>query len=330
MRARGYTLTELLVALLIGGLLLLAACRLLATTGATLHTRDSAADLAARAALALDAIEADVRLAGFYGLTNAGGDFRFLQGADVAAALPATALAQSAAPVSALPLAAHACGVNFAIDLARPVEADNNRHALGRARTAACAARGGARAGADSLTLRHAAPRAAAAPDPGRAQLLVSRIDPAQRWLLIDGLLPPATLLLPLRLQLHDLSVQSYYIANSSVGEPGVPALRVKSLTTISGSAAFTDTEVMAGIEDLQVRLLTASGSYDPDRLPAGEVVRAVQLWLLLRAARPEPGFVDPRIYAYADRSLALDAGQRRYRRLLASRTVALRNAPLR
>ena len=97
---RGFTLTELLVALLIGSLVLVAACRLLATTSSTLYTRDSAADLAARAALALDAVEADVELAGFYGLSNVGGDFRFLQGSDVAAALPPAAMAQTATPLA--------------------------------------------------------------------------------------------------------------------------------------------------------------------------------------------------------------------------------------
>jgi hypothetical protein len=231
--------------------------------------------------------------------------------------------------LAALPAAAQACGVNFAVDLSKSVEGDNNLFALGRSRTAACAARGGARPGADTLTLRHADSRAAIAADPGRVQLLVSRTDSAQRWLLNDGVLPPAPTLQPLRVQLHDLMVQIYYIANSSVGTPGLPALRLKSLTTLSGGAAFVDTEVMSGVEDLQVRLLTSSGSYDADRLPAGATVRALQLWLLLRAVQLEPGFFDTRDYRYADRVFALTGAERRYRRLLVSRTIGLRNAPL-
>lgn len=329
MQVRGYSLTELLVALLLGSLVLLAACRLLATTGATLTTRDSAADLAARAALSLDAVEADVRLAGFYGLTNDATGIGFLQGGDTAAALPAAALSQSAPALPAVPGPAHACGSNYAIDLSQPISADNNRFQLGHDRTSACAARGGAVPGADTLTVRHAAARVAAAVEPGRLQLLVSRTDPGQRWLFNDGTLPVATAPEPLRLQLHDLSVQAYYVARSSVGMPSLPALRLKSLTAIGGAAAFTDTEVMPGVEDLQVRLLTTSGDHDPGTVPPGEAVRAVRVWLLLRAEHPEPGFTDPRVYAYADRRLLLDAAQRRYRRLLASRTIALRNAAL-
>jgi hypothetical protein len=233
----------------------------------------------------------------------------------------------AAAPLGALPSTAQACGNNFAVDLSRPVEGDNNRYVLGPGRAASCNARGGARAGADTLTLRHADSRPAAAPDAGRLQLLVSQTDPLQRWLLIDGALPPTPPLLPLQVQLHDLVVQSYYIANSSIGVPELPALRLKSLTRVGGNASFVDSEIMPGVEDLQVRLLTNSGDFEPDAVPAGETVHAVQLWLLLRAAQPEPGFYDARDYVYADRAFAFTPADRRYRRLLVSRTIGLRNA---
>lgn len=328
MKPRGFTVAEVMVAMLLGCLVLIAATRLIAVASGTLRTRDDAADLLARADMALDAMEADVQLAGYYGLADTGRDFGFLQGGDAAAALPGTALRETAPPLAPLPASAQACGNQFAVDLAVPLAADNNRFVLGRGRTAACSARGGARAGADTLTVRHAEAQAASGPDAGRLQLLVSRTDPRQRWLLLDGVLPAVPAPAPLQVQLHDLTVQSYYVANSSTGAPALPALRVKSLTRVGAAASFLDTELMSGVEDLQVRLLTATGAYDPDALPPGETPRALQLWLLLRAARPEPGFADARDYAYADRVLALSPADRQIRRLLVSRIIALRNVP--
>jgi hypothetical protein len=229
--------------------------------------------------------------------------------------------------VAALGASAHSCGSNFAIDLAHPIQADNNGYALGRNRGSECAPHGGARSGADTLTIRRAN-SATAAPDEGRLQLLVDRLDDQKRWLLSDARLPAEFALSDGLRELHDLEVRSYYIANDSVGQDGTPALRVKSLTRVAGRASFVDTEVMPGIEDLQVQFQTASGAVEPDALPATATVRALRLWLLVRASTPEAGYRDPRDYTYANHSANLSADERRYRRLLVSRVIALRNAP--
>jgi hypothetical protein len=57
-------------------------------------------------------------------------------------------------------------------------------------------------------------------------------------------------------LQLRDVFVRIYYIARSADGDPRTPALRVKSLTAVAGEPAFIDTEVMPGVDELQVDLL--------------------------------------------------------------------------
>lgn len=54
----------------------------------------------------------------------------------------------------------------------------------------------------------------------------------------------------------RDLLVRIYYVSNGADGDPLTPALRVKSLTAVAGEPAFIDTEVMPGVEDLQVELL--------------------------------------------------------------------------
>jgi hypothetical protein len=55
---------------------------------------------------------------------------------------------------------------------------------------------------------------------------------------------------------LRDLFVRIFYVARAADGDPRTPALRVKSLSAIAGTPAFIDTEVMPGVEDMQVDLL--------------------------------------------------------------------------
>ena len=103
----------------------------------------------------------------------------------------------------------------------------------------------------------------------------------------------------PSHAELRDLIVRNYYVARGADGDRDTPALRVKSLTAVSGNPAFVDTEVMAGIEDLQV-----------STLPLNEPPRSIQVTLGVRADA-----ADTRV----DERLA----HRRY-----TRHFSLRNAP--
>jgi Tfp pilus assembly protein PilW len=55
---------------------------------------------------------------------------------------------------------------------------------------------------------------------------------------------------------LRNLVVRIYYVAHAADGDSQTTALRVKSLSAIAGEPAFIDTEVMPGVDDLQVELL--------------------------------------------------------------------------
>lgn len=61
--------------------------------------------------------------------------------------------------------------------------------------------------------------------------------------------------------ELRDLRVRIYYVARAADGDPDTPALRVKSLTAINGEPAFVDTEVMPGVENMQIELLPEAHS---------------------------------------------------------------------
>jgi hypothetical protein len=169
-----------------------------------------------------------------------------------------------------LPPAARHCGDSQVTGLARALDVSDDRYAL------PCPAEGrGVVPGTDTLTVRRASARLAA-PAPGRAQLL-GVLPNGSRTLIWNGALPAGTVLQPSRVELRDLIVRSYYVARSADGDRNTPALRVKSLTAISGIPAFVDTEVMEGIEDLQVKALP------PDESP-----RSVQVTLGVRADAAE------------------------------------------
>lgn len=207
------------------------------------------------------------------------------------------------------------CGATFATTLAASLEGDNDGYTLG------CAAYGaGASTASDTLTIRRAAQtNTTAAPlhvcSTRESGQLVSDTTSCTTT--------PAG-------SINDFIVDTYYVSKDSDQAAGIPSLRRKSLA----AGAFQDTEIVAGVEDLQVQLgidptgttgvatqyvdITKSGSL------GGAQVVAVRIWLLLRAETAEPGFTDGRTYKYADRTYTPNDG---FRRLLVSRTVMIRNA---
>ena len=323
--ARGFTLIELLIAMTIGIAALAALLSLLSSASHALATREAVAEMQERARYALASIETDVQLAGYYGLSSRASEFSFLSGG--ASVATSAQLRQSAAPLSALGTGAQSCGDNFAVDLSLPLQGDDDRFQLGVNRRAACAARGGgARTGSDTLSIRRANTTATTL-DVNRLQLLVNSLDDQQRWLLTDATLPAGFTLMANLREVHDLSLRSYYVSNDSVGTTGAPALRVKELTRVAGRVDYTDTEVMPGVEDLQVLFVTNAGSFAPESLPPASIVLAVRIWLLARAASFEVGYLDPAVYSYAGRTAVLSPAERRYRRVLLTRLVTVRNA---
>jgi Tfp pilus assembly protein PilW len=107
----------------------------------------------------------------------------------------------------------------------------------------------GAKPGSDILILRRASTRISA-PD-GALQLQGSTAEAG----------------------LRNLVVRIFYVARAADGDPGTPALRVKSLSAISGEPAFIDTEVMPGVSHMQVELL-----------PDAAAARSVRVQLHVRA----------------------------------------------
>jgi hypothetical protein len=110
----------------------------------------------------------------------------------------------------------------------------------------------------------------------------------------------------------------------------------------------------MPAVEDLQIQLGIDPGEdLDGDGLPddrdgngrpdnytgriaryvdpgdpalTSSIVIAARIWIRVRAETPEPGYVDNKIYRYADVIFTPLGNEASYRRLLVSRIVYLRN----
>jgi type IV pilus assembly protein PilW len=335
-RQRGFSLPELMVALTIGVVLTGAFVAVLERCRRESASNDSLAQLQESARHALDMLVFDLEHAGFF----AGADLaatRLVRGGVLLAAGDELRQPDPASPrleVAGLPAGAHDCGSNFVLDLELAVQGANGRWPASRSardceptRTA-----GGARAEADTLTVRHAS-LGTTSPLAGRLQMYTRKHEShAGGVLFADGIAPGV---LDADAEIRDVEVRSYYVANNAVARSGWPALRVKELTESGGKAQFRDEELMPGVEDLQVEiglLDVTGGSARISFVPADSPLLrelpaiAVRLWLRLRADTTEHGYLDTRSLHYADVVFRPDASEASQRRLLVQRTVRLRN----
>ena len=327
---QGLTLVELMIATALGAFLILGAVQVYTDSRKAYDVYQTSARLQETARYAMSIIEPDVRLANYWGLLKGAG---LINGAADQGALTAAAGALAGA-------AAISCGKNFSVDLGTFVQGDNDNYGL------ACAAYNGRPVvSADTLTVRRAATTVSAVPAAtvGPLRVCTSRISGQLVNVATGCVAAPAG-------QVADLIVHGYYVARDSTQAANVPALHQWSLTP---TPTFVDNEIISGVEDLQVQFgIDPTGTtgiatqyvdaFGPALLPAGAQIMAVRIWLLVRSDVIEVGFTDNNVYQYGNRATAIGtvanlnvagaAGRAyapadRYRRLLVSRTIMLRNA---
>jgi type IV pilus assembly protein PilW len=230
------------------------------------------------------------------------------------------------------------CGTNWAFDLARPIDGDDNGYDL------PCAALGGVQGSSDLITIRRATVQPVL-PEAGRLQLQSTRI---QGELFETLAVPPA--FLPITVHpitgapssaTHRLMVNSYYVSPTSTLIPGVPTLRRKTLTVQGGAPWIDDQEVAPGVENIQMQLgidVDADNTVDRYVNPGDEIynpaaagyvpgarVMTARIWLVVRGVTTEFGLQDNRNYQPGNANM----GQQNdgFRRLQVSKTILLRNA---
>jgi prepilin-type N-terminal cleavage/methylation domain-containing protein len=222
--ARGFTLVEMMVAMAVGVLTVIAALQMLATGRDAYRVNERIARLQEQARTAFAVIEPDIEMAGFYGFTQASETIRLIRSGDTSVVVaPAAALRQFPAlsggglppAVGGLPSGAHACGVNFAVDVSMPVQGSYNAFALGRSPSSCGAYQGRAQVGADTLTARRVSTQTTLA-EANRLQVYAAReTSRSAQFLFFDGRAPG-----PINddHEIHDLIVRTYYVARDSVG----------------------------------------------------------------------------------------------------------------
>ena len=263
----------------------------------------------------MDTIEADIRMASNWGRHSRG------------SAVVGRSVTGDANPLTLATPAA--CGAAWALDLARPIEGNNNNYGL------ACGAVGGAQINSDTVTTRRAT--VAASPlQPGRLQIQTTRI---QGELFADGNVPSA--FDPVASETHNLLVNTYYVAANSTLIPGVPTLRRKMLTSVGGVPTVVDQEVGPGVHNLQLQFgvdvdqdNTVDRYVNPgdailDPLAVGFIpgarVLTARIWLVVRGISLELGIQDLRNYQPGDINLGVYTDA--FRRMQVSKTILLRNA---
>lgn len=312
---RGLSLVELMVAMAIGIFLVAGAITVFGKTRDLYRTNEDAARLQEVARYAMSTIEADVRMANYWGLNSR---------SDLVSNTVASTDYDTA------------CGDDWSVAVRRYIDGANGDGVTTYASYLGCPPDvGTAENNADIMTVRRAGVSALTPAQTlalnGRLKVATTRVQAT----LFDGPTMPSGFL-----QVRELITRTYYItADPAPADPvvGQPALRRKNLSVTGGAIDVEDQLIISGIEDLQFQVgVDTDGDADQDAdyymdpvdlendLAPGDAVVAVRVWLLARSDRPEFSFTDDRTYQYADRA-AFSPGDN-FRRLLVSKTIHLRN----
>ena len=301
----GVSLIELMVSLVIGSLLIVGAVTVYMQSRNTYRTNEAASRLQETARYALDLIEPDVRMAGFWGMTNRA-DFVANRGA------------ADDATRQGVDFALGNCGMNWTVDTTHFLDGrDNGNYDLDCAGISPSAT-------SDVLVVRHASSEPTAL-TLNRMQIQANRF---RAVVFSDGAMPTGFAAAPASTT-HDLVVHAYYISNPAAGQF---ELRRQTLTD---GPAIADEAVIPGVEDMQVQFgiddnndNSADQYVNPEAaaLVSAQIVSA-RIWLLVVATDAEQGFEDGASYIMANQDHGVLGGNRR--RLLVSKTIQIRNSSL-
>lgn len=308
----GVSLIELMVALAIGSLLIVGAVTVYMQSRNTYRTNETAARLQEVARYALDTIEPDVRLAGFWGLTNRPEYFDN-------DATPAEAKQAVDAAVG------NNCGNNWIVDVSMPIDGRNATTTGGTGYNLACAATN-AVDWADVLIVRRAGSNTVALTN-GQAQVQSLRTRAA---IFSNGALP--SLFTAASSETRNLIVHAYYVSEVLPSPNGVRQFTLRRKTLVAGPL-IRDEEIIPGVEDMQIQFGVDAAPLDgnvdryvnPGAVPAGARIASVRIWLRIIAEDREIGFKNATDWNYADAAYGAFNDDRR--RVLISKTIQIRNS---
>jgi type IV pilus assembly protein PilW len=311
----GVTLVELMIALVIGMLLTVGAASVYLQSRSSYKVNDAAARLQETVRYALDIIEPDVRLAGYWGFVSD----------------PLTIVGRAAPAAAATTIDSATtsnCGTNWTANVDQVAGGLDGTTSGGSGYNLSCTATGSAVAWADLLIVRHASPGTATLTN-NRIQIQSSRVGGT---LFSNGTMPAGYAASPIS-ETHDLVVNAYYVSRVAGSPSTFPLWELRRKALIAGPA-IQDEVVIPGIQDLQLQFGVDTDSdsrtdryVNPESVPAGARVISVRIWLLAVSDEAEAGFTNDKAFAYANINHGAFNDSRR--RLLVSKTIQLRNMTL-
>jgi type IV pilus assembly protein PilW len=285
---RGVSLIELMVALLIGLLLIAGAVTVYMQSRNTYRTTETAARLQEVGRYAMGVIEPDIRLAGFWGLTN-----------------------RPEQLTSTNPTITNTCGAAW-LGNGGFLEAFEATYSL------TCTATNRVTT-SDVLTVRRADSRTAAAVSASNIQIQSNRM----RATIFNSNTIPSDFTVA-GSETRDMVANVYYISRPAGGPFSLRRRKLAGTTMVDEEViqGVQDLQVQFGIDTNNDE--SADVYVNPAGVGTGRIV-AARIWLLIVADEREMGFVDNTAYAYANASYTAFNDQRR--RLLMTKTIQIRNS---
>jgi len=329
--SRGYSIVELLVALVIGLVLLLGVMAVFVTSRTSFDASETQAHMSDDGRFAMTLFGEDLRMAGTWGPNS------FTNMVDN----------RARGPADRLPLLANMagdCAPQFYTDLDQVVFASNDTNPFGSSCIPGTASY---LDGTDVLVVRYANPNPVpnnlVAPgvvyvrsETGNSILFVGTNDPND----VPAIPPNGTN--------HVLNVHVYYVSDfTEVAGDGIPSLHRIAL---QAGPVMVDEMIVSGVENFQVQLGFDTQQPEPDGKANTYInanstiinwadtvdlarVRGARLWLMLRSERPQKTAPAPITYSIGGEDFSPSAisdpiiGE--FKRLLISGVYDLRNFPL-
>lgn len=316
---KGFSLVELLVAMVVGLVIVAGAFSLHSASRKTQVSNEAQMDMVADARFAIEMIAYDLRHAGMWGGTNKDG---LIECKSTDAACTSTSTGDI--PPSAM---SGDCAVGWYYNIARPVFATDD--SAGNPYSATCIpASEKYLAGTDILEIKYADSNV---PTVLRANQAYVRSNFVNGRIFIGSTQPKlnANDSHPLTAN-HELHAYAYYISDhTDAAGDGTPSLRRVSLVN---SPTLQNQTLISGVADLQVQFgedidddLQIDRYVDPDDVIDWADVYAVKVWLLMRSDEQEIGIDTTKSFTIAGNT-ANYGGQDDYRYFLVTSVVSLRN----
>lgn len=320
-QAQGFSLVELLVAMVVGLVIVSGAFSLHSGSRKTQVKNEEQMDMVADARFAIEVIAYDLRHAGMWGGTNKDGLI----------ACKSTDAACTSTTTGDVPPTGMTgdCAVGWYYDLSRPVFATNNSNPYG---SSCIPATEGYVANTDVLEIRYAdsnIPVALLANQVYvRSNFLNGRIFVGSTQPELDAYESSALT------ANHELHAYAYYISDytDSTGD-GIPSLRRVSLVN---SPSLQTQVLVSGIADMQVQFgVDVTGDQIVDRYDHPNVITtdnnwnnvySAKIWLLLRTDKKQLNTDTAKSFEIAGAPAATFGGQDDYRYFMVSSVVDMRN----